>query len=215
MPTTKKTAAAKPADEKEMKKPAAKKAAAKPAPKKAEGKPAAKKAAKPAEVSAVPVAASAAPAPIAEEKPATLHAEMQAELAPKSIGGKFIYAIGRRKSAVAKVRMFLDGAGEITVNGRPVKQYFPVPDLMDTLFLPLRAVGMDARVKIEVDAQGGGQRGQAEAARLGISRALIALVPEYRKTLKKLGFLMRDPREKERKKPGKKKARKGSQWAKR
>lgn len=217
MPTTKKTAAAKPADEKEVKKPAARKTAAKHAPSKTEGKPAAAKAhvAKPAEVSAVPVAVEAAPAPIAEEKPTTLHAEMQAELAPKSIGGKFIYAIGRRKSATAKVKMYLDGKGEITVNGRPVKSYFPVADLMDTLFLPLRAVGMDAKVTILVEAMGGGQRGQAEAARLGISRALIELVPEYRKTLKKLGFLMRDPREKERKKPGLKRARKGSQWAKR
>ncbi len=129
--------------------------------------------------------------------------------------GEFIYAIGRRKSAVAKTKLWLGGNGEITVNGRDYKAYFPVYQLQETLIDALRTVGQDGKVKIEIETMGGGQRGQAEASRLGISRALIDLNPNYRKSLKQLGYLMRDPREKERKKYGLKKARKGSQWAKR
>lgn len=129
--------------------------------------------------------------------------------------GKYIYARGRRKTAVAQVRLWTEGTGQITVNGKDAKIFFPVYELHETLRAPLKAVGYDQSVRIEVITAGGGQRGQAEATRLGIARALIALNPLYRQTLKKLGFLMRDPREKERKKPGLKKARKGSQWAKR
>ncbi len=129
--------------------------------------------------------------------------------------GQFIYAIGRRKSAVAKTKLWLNGKGEITVNGRDYKAYFPVYQLQETLIDALRTVGQDGKVTIAIETMGGGQRGQAEAARLGISRALIELNPNYRKSLKKLGYLMRDPREKERKKFGLKKARKAPQWAKR
>ena len=129
--------------------------------------------------------------------------------------GEFIYAIGRRKSAVAKTKLWTGGKGEITVNGRAYTAYFPVYQLQETLIDALRTVGQDGKVTIAIETMGGGQRGQAEAARLGISRALIELNPNYRQSLKKLGYLMRDPREKERKKYGLKKARKGSQWAKR
>jgi small subunit ribosomal protein S9 len=129
--------------------------------------------------------------------------------------GEFIYAIGRRKSATAKTKLWTGGKGTITVNGRDFKAYFPVYDLQEAIIDALRTVGQDGKVKIEIETMGGGQRGQAEAARLGISRALIELNPAYRKSLKKLGYLMRDPREKERKKYGLKKARKAPQWAKR
>ncbi|OGL73496.1 30S ribosomal protein S9 [Candidatus Uhrbacteria bacterium RIFCSPHIGHO2_02_FULL_60_10] len=124
-------------------------------------------------------------------------------------------AIGRRKSAIAQVKLWLDGKNEIVVNDKQHQVYFPVAELQTVLWAPLKAVGLDGQVRIVVETYGGGLRGQAEATRLGISRALLKLNANYRKTLKKLGFLTRDPREKERKKPGLKRARKGSQWAKR
>lgn len=196
-----------------------KKTAAAPAAEKIEKKVAPKKRAPKTEESVSPTATEVVTsAPIVEEKAVRVSEPVVAvnmENVPKSIGGKFIYAKGRRKSAVAKVKMWLEGKGEIRVNGKKAAEYFPLEELRESLVTPLKAVGMESRVTIEIIAAGGGMRGQAEASRLGISRALIALVPEFRKTLKKMGLLMRDPREKERKKPGKKRARKGSQWAKR
>jgi small subunit ribosomal protein S9 len=128
--------------------------------------------------------------------------------------GEYVYAKGRRKTSVAQARMFPNMNGEIKVNGKPYKTYFTVYDHQEAVTAPLKAVGSMA-ANVDLKVSGGGMRGQAEAARHSISRALISLNPEYRKTLKKLGFLMRDPREKERKKYGHKKARKSSQWAKR
>ena len=147
--------------------------------------------------------------------PTAIVAEEAIIVAKKLPEGKYIYARGRRKTAVAQVRLWTEGSGEINVNGKDAKVFFPVYELHETLRAPLKAVGYDNSVRIEIITAGGGQRGQAEAARLGIARALITLNPLYRQTLKKLGLLMRDPREKERKKPGLKRARKGSQWAKR
>jgi small subunit ribosomal protein S9 len=132
----------------------------------------------------------------------------------KLAGGSYIYALGRRKSAIAQARLFTNGKGEIKVNGKPYDKYFTVYEQQEAVMAPLKVVGQtDASVDLKVS--GGGMRGQADAARLGISRALIELNPFYRKALKKLGYLMRDPREKERKKYGLKKARKAPQWAKR
>ena len=128
--------------------------------------------------------------------------------------GEYVYALGRRKTSVAQARLFPNKDGEIKVNGKPYKTYFTVYDLQEAVIAPLKAVGSMA-ANVDLKVSGGGMRGQAEAARLGIARALIDLNPAYRKTLKKLGYLMRDPREKERKKYGHKKARKSSQWAKR
>lgn len=156
-----------------------------------------------------PVAAKAVVA--VAEAPASEAAMAPAKHIPK---GTYIYALGRRKTAIAQTRLFTGGKGDIQVNGKPYTTYFTVYDLQEAVTAPLKAIGMaDADVQLKV--KGGGMRGQAEAARLGISRALIELNPAYRKTLKKMGFLMRDPREKERKKYGLKKARKAPQWAKR
>lgn len=129
--------------------------------------------------------------------------------------GKYVYALGRRKRGVAAVRVYLSGKGTIIVNSKPMKEYFPVDELQDAVLTPLKAVGMDATADVVASAHGGGIRGQADAVKLGIARALLVHNPDFRATLKPLGVLTRDPREKERKKYGLKKARKSPQWAKR
>jgi small subunit ribosomal protein S9 len=129
--------------------------------------------------------------------------------------GEYIYAIGRRKRAVSKTKLWVGGKGEITVNGKKYTEYFPVYELRETVTDPLKLVGQDDKVTVVAEVLGGGLRGQSEALRLGISRALVELNPDFRKSLKAQGYMMRDPREKERKHYGFKKARKASQWAKR
>ncbi len=129
--------------------------------------------------------------------------------------GAYLYAIGRRKSAIAQVRLYLTGKGTITVNGKPLTEHIPVPDMADSVRIPLKTVGLDGTVDVVAVAHGGGIRGQADALKLGIARALLVSNPDYRPSLKPTGVLTRDPREKERKKYGLKKARKSPQWAKR
>ena len=123
-------------------------------------------------------------------------------------------AVGRRKEAVTRV--FLSrGNGTITVNDKDYKTYFPLVYLQNQVELPLKAVeGLD-KFDVKVNATGGGIKGQAEAAKLGIARALIEVKEEYKPALKAAGLLTRDPRSVERKKPGKKKARKSYQFSKR
>ncbi len=156
------------------------------------------------------------------KKPTVKHAPKAAKAdAPKKhhtaheASGKYVYALGRRKRGVAMVRIYLSGKGVITVNSKPMKNYFPVEDLQDAVMVPLKAVGMDATTDVVASTHGGGIRGQADAVKLGIARALLVHNPDFRATLKPLGVLTRDPREKERKKYGLKKARKSPQWAKR
>ena len=129
--------------------------------------------------------------------------------------GEYIYALGRRKTSICKVRLFKKGTGQITVNGRALNDYFGPLELRNLITDTLKAVGLEGAVDIAADAEGGGVRGQAESVRLGLSRALIELNPVWRKTLKKLGNLTRDSRAKERKKFGLKKARRAPQWSKR
>ncbi|MFA6603506.1 MAG: 30S ribosomal protein S9 [Patescibacteria group bacterium] len=126
-----------------------------------------------------------------------------------------MYALGRRKRATVQARLYSNGKGEIKVNGKPLKEYFTTDVLQSTVMAPLKAVGLDDKVNIDLKAIGGGMAAQAGAARHGISRTLVKMNEEFRKTLKPMGFMTRDPREKERKKYGLKKARKGPQWAKR
>lgn len=132
-----------------------------------------------------------------------------------SKGSAFIYALGRRKTAIAKVRLIMNGKGLITVNGRPMEEVFNTYESRMMVNSPLKMSGLEGTLDVSAETNGGGILGQAEAVRLGISRALIELNPAYRTTLKKLGFLMRDPRAKERKKPGLRKARRAPQWSKR
>lgn len=121
---------------------------------------------------------------------------------------------GRRKTSVARVRL-VPGEGRIIVNGRPVDDYFPTPMLRDSLTLPLRLTHLDDRFDVIVRVSGGGMSGQAGAIRHGIARALLLVDENYRPILKKAGLLTRDPRMKERRKYGLKKARKAPQFSKR
>jgi len=125
-----------------------------------------------------------------------------------------VNAIGRRKAAVARV-MLRDGKGKITVNDRDFKEYFGAETLQYVVTQPLVALNATDRYDITVNLDGGGVKGQAEALRLGITRALVKVDPENKSTLKASGFVTRDPREVERKKPGRPKARKRFQFSKR
>ena len=123
-------------------------------------------------------------------------------------------AVGRRKEAVTRV--FLSkGEGKITVNGKDYKTYFPLVSLQNQVEAPLKIVELADKFDVVVNATGGGVKGQAEATKLGIARAILEVSAEYRPVLKAGGFLKRDPRSVERKKPGRKKARKSFQFSKR
>lgn len=130
-------------------------------------------------------------------------------------GGSFIPTIGRRKRAIARVRLIKNGKGAITINGKAYDKYFTTFELREIVTSPLKTSGQDTSVDVSVRVEGGGIRGQAEAVRLGISRALIVLNQTFRKSLKKLGYLERDSRKRERKKFGLKGARRAPQWSKR
>ena len=122
--------------------------------------------------------------------------------------------VGRRKEAVTRV-FLTKGDGKITINGKDYKTYFPLIYLQNQVESPLKTVDLTDKYDVTVNAKGGGVKGQAEAVKLGIARALLQLNPEYRPALKEAGFLTRDPRAVERKKPGNKKARKSFQFSKR
>ena len=125
-----------------------------------------------------------------------------------------INAIGRRKAAVARIYVS-DGQGKITVNDRDYKEYFGAETLQYVVTQPLILLNVADKYDIKVNLDGGGVKGQAEALRLGITRALIKIDAECKPKLKANGFLTRDPREVERKKPGQPKARKRFQFSKR
>ena len=122
--------------------------------------------------------------------------------------------VGRRKRASARVRLTV-GKGVIIINDKTLAEFFPHFDLQEAVLSPLKAVKKETRVDVSVKVNGGGPKGQAEAVKLGIARALIKDDEELKKTLKSQGFLTRDARIKERKKPGLKKARRAPQWSKR
>jgi small subunit ribosomal protein S9 len=124
------------------------------------------------------------------------------------------YARGRRKEAIATVRLY-PGKGEIMVGDVPAAQYFNNAALITTVETPLKLSDQAGKLRITLHLSGGGKRGQAEAARLAISRAITVMSADLRPTLKKAGLLTRDPREKERMKPGLKRARKAPQFSKR
>jgi small subunit ribosomal protein S9 len=126
----------------------------------------------------------------------------------------YFYGTGRRKTAVARVRL-LPGAGQIIVNGKQVKDYFPRQALQVQVMQPLRLTNTGARYNISVKVAGGGMSGQAGAIRHGIARALAQTEDGFRPLLGKNGLLTRDPRVKERKKYGLKRARKAPQYTKR
>jgi small subunit ribosomal protein S9 len=123
-------------------------------------------------------------------------------------------AVGRRKEAVTRV--FLSkGDGKITINDKDYKQYFSLVYLQNQVELPLKTVELSDKYDVKINATGGGIKGQAEAAKLGIARALLEVNADFRPALKAAGLLRRDPRAVERKKPGRKKARRSFQFSKR
>jgi len=137
---------------------------------------------------------------------------------PKIGEGKYIEGIGRRKTATSRVRIYDAKENkdfDIEVNQKDYKDYFKDAEFIKIVNAPLRKIKAITAYKVTVKTYGGGLRGQAEATRLGLARALVKLNPEWKPVFKKAGFLTRDPREVERKKYGKRKARKEEQWSKR
>ena len=133
-----------------------------------------------------------------------------------TIKGEYYYGMGRRKTAVARVRLFPNGDGTIIVNGKSVDSYFGTRDThMATIASPLRVLDLGNSYTMTVRVVGGGVTGQAGAIRHALARALVRMNPESKPALRKAGFLTRDPRMKERKKPGLKRARKAPQYTKR
>lgn len=137
---------------------------------------------------------------------------------------KYYESIGRRKRAVARVRVFTKKSTDtqvpedralVNVNGKPYYEYFRVPELQNIIESPLKKLKSLGRFKATIKIGGGGIHGQADAAKSGLSRALVLFDQNFSKKLRKAGYLTRDPREKERRKYGLKKARKAPQWAKR
>lgn len=143
--------------------------------------------------------------------------EKKAQSSKKS-DEKYFYAVGRRKRSVAQVRLYpYDKATEsdIVINEKKMRDYFPVLSLQNNLMGPLRESGMLGKFKVSVVVKGGGSTGQVEACRLGITRALVEFDEGLKGVLKAHGFMTRDARKVERKKPGLKKARRAPQFSKR
>lgn len=127
----------------------------------------------------------------------------------------YTYAVGKRKTAAAQVRLLEKGKGDITINKKDMKEYLPEAEMQMIIQAPLKLADLASQLDVVATVKGGGKRGQAEAIRHGISRALDKRDNNLHKTLKVAGFLTRDDRQKERKKPGLKRARRAPQWAKR
>lgn len=152
---------------------------------------------------------------VKEKAPAKKIVKEATKTEPKKKSTAYLYAVGRRKSSIARTRLIHNGKGEVIINGKDYKAYFPTPEQQQFITQPVEFTGVIGTVDFSIKVQGGGVMGQAEACRHGISRTLLLLNPDFRTILKPHGFLRRDPREKERKKPGLKRARRGPQWAKR
>lgn len=127
---------------------------------------------------------------------------------------EIINALGRRKAAVARVYLRA-GSGKITINGKEIESYFPNPLLQFVVRQPLAKLGVEGQYDVKINLKGGGYTGQSEAARLGVARALVKINPGDKATLKAEGFMTRDPRAVERKKPGQPGARRKFQFSKR
>jgi len=132
----------------------------------------------------------------------------------KSISKNYYEAVGRRKEAIARVRI-MPGKGNILVNERSLQDYFKSEILADLVIAPLKLVGLESKFDASIKVKGGGVKGQVEASRHGLARALVEYDSSLRSAMKQGGFLRRDPREKERKKYGFHKARRGRQFRKR
>ncbi|OGJ54760.1 30S ribosomal protein S9 [Candidatus Peribacteria bacterium RIFCSPHIGHO2_02_FULL_49_16] len=127
---------------------------------------------------------------------------------------QYFYGLGKRKTSIARTKLFPKGSGEVAINGHALKKYFSGMD-SENAIAPLMLFAKENDFDVEAMVEGGGKSSQSDAVRLGISRALLLSDPEMRLELKRAGFLHRDPRIKERKKPGLKRARRAPQWQKR
>ena len=156
-----------------------------------------------------------------EEKPAVVSAKVAAKKKPAAIKEKtvkpaqYLESVGKRKTAVARVRIFTKGKMEILVNEKSYQDYFFTSELQQIATDSLRKMKCLDKFKVSVKVRGGGISAQAEAVRHGISRALVMFNPDFRKRLRRAGYLTRDPRMRERKKFGLKRARRAPQWQKR
>ena len=126
----------------------------------------------------------------------------------------YLFAVGKRKTAIARVRYYHKGSGSVLVNKKPLELYFPSPNLQTMIRQPLTLTG-NTPGELSIKVNGGGYRSQADSVRHGIARVLLLVDPTYRKVLKPAGLLTRDARVKERKKYGLKRARRAPQWQKR
>jgi small subunit ribosomal protein S9 len=131
------------------------------------------------------------------------------------MAGEYYEGIGRRKTSSARVRLHVGGTGSIVVNDKPAEEYFGREIDLRKLKVPLQIAGAENSFNVTVKVVGGGITGQADATAMGVARALVVSNPELKATLRKAGFLTRDARAKERKKPGLKRARKAPQYTKR
>lgn len=135
-------------------------------------------------------------------------------MAEKMNTESMVRAVGRRKTAAARVRL-QKGKGVIVINGKPLSEYFPIAFWQEKVLAPLTILGREKDMDISIKVVGGGVNSQAEAIRHGISRCLVAWNEESKPVLRAEGFMTRDPRSRERKKPGFRRARRGHQWRKR
>jgi small subunit ribosomal protein S9 len=193
------------------------------APKKTTTKTAVKKVAAPKKAVAKKVAVKKVAAPKTEEVVETVVAPVvEKKVAAKKVTAsdeRYIYAVGRRKTAVAQVRLYPVKKGTeatlIANGGKTIFEYFGTEGLVGNVIAPLKTVGLEADWSVSILVRGGGKHGQSDAAKLGVARALLKHDPLLRTALKVEGYLTRDARSVERKKPGLKKARKSPQWSKR
>ncbi|MAE68311.1 MAG: 30S ribosomal protein S9 [Candidatus Peribacteraceae bacterium] len=128
---------------------------------------------------------------------------------------QYFYSAGKRKTAIARVKLFDGGKGDITINGKAIREYFPTNVHVENALAPLRITDNNKKFNAEISVKGGGKSAQSDAVRHGLSRSLLLVDPELRPVLKREGFLRRDARIKERKKPGLKGARRAPQFSKR
>jgi len=155
-----------------------------------------------------------------KKKPAFAKASVGKEAKKKEVKEtikpiRYFEAVGRRKTSVARVRLFTQGEKILIINDKPYQEYFSIPALQQIAVASLEKMKCLDHFKVSVKARGGGIHSQAEAVRHGISRALVKFNPDFRKRLRRAGYLTRDPRARERKKFGLKRARRAPQWSKR